>query len=548
MPVHVLWCVGPFGQRVPQVGFLGSEGPHCGCGNVGRYPDSPFRDKKLGSDSRDSAQAGSRIDPKCVKKAQLNVSALSDLNSLHPSVTITNFVLQSSFPMLVDSGSTHCFVDLTFVNNNAISSYSVPPIILRLFDSSTTTIITTTTDLSNRFPSGKVTPMTFYVTPLDSKCQIILGHNWLTHFNLLIDWVLGSIKFRTPLLRVLTPSSPPKPLKPDLASASPLPPVATLNDSPKAPGLHAPPITFINTATFSAVCRQEGSVQFSIQLRQEPDGKLRAASVEDTPDLSAIPKEYHDVADVFSKSNTLVLPPHREIDLKIELEEGATSLPGRLYSLSPFKLNTLREFIDKNLSTGFIRLTSSSLAAPVLFIKKKDGSLRLCVDYQGLNKLTRKDCYPLPLISDLLDSPSHAKVYTKIDLQHAYHLMRIANGDKWKTAFHTCYGSYEWLVMPFSLTNTPSAFQRFMNMIFADMLNVCIVVYLNDILIYSDNKEDHRKHIQEVLHHLRKHGLYAKPEKCEFHSESVEYLGYCPSCTLWTDDGPKQNPNHLRLA
>ena len=188
--------------------------------------------------------------------------------------------------------------------------------------------------------------------------------------------------------------------------------------------------------------------------------------------------------------------------LKIELEEGATPLPGRLYSLSPFELNTLRKFINENLSTSFICPTSSSLAAPVLFVKKKDGSLQLCVDYQGLNKLTQKDYYPLPLISDLLDSPSHAKVYTKIDLWHAYHLVCIANGNKWKTAFRTRYGSYEWLVMPFSLTNAPSAFQRFMNMIFADMLNVCVVVYLDDILIYLDNKEDHRKHVQEVLHRL----------------------------------------------
>ena len=251
------------------------------------------------------------------------------------------------------------------------------------------------------------------------------------------------------------------------------------------------------------VCRQEGSIQFSIQLCQEPDGKLHAASVEDTPNLSAIPEEYHDFADIFSKSNASVLPPHREFNLKIELEEGATPPPGRLYSLSPFELNTLREFIDENLSTGFICPTSSSLATPVLFVKKKDSSLRLCVDYQGLNKLTQKDCYPLPLISDLLDSPSCTKIYTKSDLQHVYHLVHIADGDEWKTTFRTRYGSYEWLVMPFGLTNAPSAFQRFMNTIFADMLNVCVVVYLNDILIYLDNKEDHRKHIREVLRHLR---------------------------------------------
>ena len=121
------------------------------------------------------------------------------------------------------------------------------------------------------------------------------------------------------------------------------------------------------------------------------------------------------------------------------------------------------------------------------------------------------------------------KVYSKIDLRHAYHLIRIADGNEWKTAFRTRYGSYEWLVMPFGLTNVPSAFQRFVNTVFADMLDVTIIVYLDDILIYSDNLEDHKKHVREVLRCLRKHGLYAKPEKCKFHTDTTEYLGYCLS-------------------
>ena len=162
----------------------------------------------------------------------------------------------------------------------------------------------------------------------------------------------------------------------------------------------------------------------------------------------------------------------------------------------------------------------------MLFVKKKDGSLQLCIDYRGLNKISKKDRYPLPLISNLLDSPSQAKVYTKIDLRHAYHLVRIVKGDEWKTAFQTCYSSYEWQVMPFSLTNAPAAFQRFVNSVFADMLDVCVVVYLDDILIYSDNMEDHIEHVREVLWRLCQHKLFAKPEKCEFHSDSVEYLRY----------------------
>jgi len=244
---------------------------------------------------------------------------------------------------------------------------------------------------------------------------------------------------------------------------------------------------------------------------------------------------------VFSKAKASELPPHRDYNLKIDLEEG-TSLPlGTLYSLSPVELSALRTFINKNLNTGFIHPTASSHAAPVLFVKKKDGSLHLCVDFQGLNKITKKDRYPLPLISDLLDSPSRAKIYSKINLWHAYHLVRIAPGDEWKTSFWMHYGSYEWLVMPFGLTNAPAAFQRFVNTIFADMLDVCIVVYLDDILIYSKDMESHQQHIWEVLCHLWLHGLFAKLEKCEFHLDSVEYLGYRLS-----PDGLTMSPDKIQ--
>jgi len=254
--------------------------------------------------------------------------------------------------------------------------------------------------------------------------------------------------------------------------------------------------------------------------------KAWSSSTSTPPVPDTVPPEYHDYADVFSKAKASELPPHRDYDLKIDLEEGTSPPLGTLYSLSPVELSALQTFINENLKTGFIRPTTSSHAAPVLFIKKKDGSLRLCVDFRGLNKITKKDRYPLPLISDLLDSPSRAKIYSKIDLQHAYHLVRIALGDEWKTAFHTRYGSYEWLVMPFGLTNAPAAFQRFVNTVFADMLDICVVVYLDDILIYSEDMESHQQHIREVLHRLRLHGLFAKPEKCEFHSDLVEYLGY----------------------
>jgi hypothetical protein len=152
--------------------------------------------------------------------------------------------------------------------------------------------------------------------------------------------------------------------------------------------------------------------------------------------------------------------------------------------------------------------------------------------YHGLNKSTKKDQYPLPLISDLLNAPQKGHTYTKIDLCHTYHLVCIAEGEEWKTSFCTYYGLFEWLIMPFRLSNIPMAFQCFMNDIFGDLLNACVIIYLDNILIYSNNMSQYKKHIKEVLHRLQEHGLYANARKCKFHKDSVEYLGY-----ILTSDG-----------
>jgi len=162
-----------------------------------------------------------------------------------------------------------------------------------------------------------------------------------------------------------------------------------------------------------------------------------------------------------------------------------------MYSLSQTEVQALREFLNENLCIRFICPSKAGHSAPILFVKKKDGLLRLCIDFCGLNRLTKKDRYPLPLISDLLDAPGKARIYTKIDLRHAYHLVRIAEGDEAKTTFRTHYSSFEWLVIPEGLTNAPSTFQRFMNEVFSDLINISVIVYLDDILIYSNNLAEH---------------------------------------------------------
>ncbi|KAF7358286.1 hypothetical protein MVEN_00877900 [Mycena venus] len=158
--------------------------------------------------------------------------------------------------------------------------------------------------------------------------------------------------------------------------------------------------------------------------------------------------------------------------------------------------------------------------------RRKTALSGFCVDYRGLNRITKKDRYPLPLIADLLDAPGKACIYTKLDLRHAYHLLRIAPGDEPKTAFRTCYGSYHFQVVLEGLTNAPAAFQRFLNSIFANLLDVNVIVYLDDILVYSDDPSQHMAHVREVLRWLREAGLYCKLPKCEFTVTTCEYLGY----------------------
>jgi len=284
---------------------------------------------------------------------------------------------------LVDSGSTHCFIDLQFAHKNNLTSYSVSPIQLQLFDGTSNYVITQAIDLSVQFPtSGDVTPMTFYLAPLDSECLIVLGHNWLTRYNPLIDWVLSRVTFWTLSGSLPVPLSTPSlvvPGKSDsgLSSQSTpglVPSVDTLVCTP----LH---ISLINAAAFMRACSLEGSTKYQLQLHPADSAKIWPSSTSTLLDLDIVPPEYRNYADVFSKAKASELPPHRDYDLKIKLEEGTSPPLGTLYSLSLVELSALQTFINENLNTGFIHPTTSSHTAPVLFVKKKDGSLCLCVDF-----------------------------------------------------------------------------------------------------------------------------------------------------------------------
>ncbi|GJS54103.1 putative reverse transcriptase domain-containing protein [Tanacetum coccineum] len=233
----------------------------------------------------------------------------------------------------------------------------------------------------------------------------------------------------------------------------------------------------------------------------------------------------HDFPEVFP-DDLPGLPPHRQVEFKIDLVPGATPVARAPYRLAPSEMKELSKQLQELSEKGFIRPSSSPWGAPVLFVKKKDGTFRMCIDYRELNKLTIKNRYPLPRIDDLFDQLQGSSVYSKIDLRSGYHQLRIREEDIPITAFQTRYGHYEFQVMPFGLTNAPAVFMDLMNRVCKPYLDKFVIVFIDDILIYSKNKEEHEEHLKIILHLLKEEKLYAKFSKCDFWLDSVQFLGH----------------------
>ena len=275
----------------------------------------------------------------------------------------------------------------------------------------------------------------FYVTPLDSSCSLVFGYNWLTWHNPLIDWVDGSINFYPSLQENLalscvmanTPLASPSFLDISLQSSDSMVSIPVSETS--VSNSKQPNIAIIGAVAFLYTSKLLSSRNFKLYLHFL-DIQANSAKLAEASDLSNIPSKYHKFTDIFSKTKAKVLIPHHPYDLKINLKEGAQPPVGPIYSLSASEQKALKKFIEENLNTGFIWPTSSLHGTPVLFVKKKDGSLHLCVNFCGLNCISKKDHYPLPLISNLLDLPHKAWVYSKIDLCHAYHLVCITDSDE----------------------------------------------------------------------------------------------------------------------
>src|SRR5258707_1175256 len=380
----------------------------------------------------------------------LNSTSLSP-NSFLLSLTSTS-ISEHAHPCvaLLASGSSHCFVDELFAKKNKLLLSKLPStILLRLFDRSTWNSVSHKTTIPLTFSTSETHQTEFYVTKLDKGYSIVLGYDWLVRHNPSINWAETKVVF---------------------------PGTVKALERPSIPASSKFDIQLVSAKTISRLCREPSNSIYCLDHHSdvevdktfphltsphsEPTSELHSirTSTLALDSMGRIPVEYHEFHEVFSGTKANTLPPHQPYDLQISLEEGAKPFHRPIYSLSPPELTALREFLEEHTRNGFIRPTKSPWGAPVLFVKKKDGSLHLCVDFRALNKVMEKDRYPLPLITDLLNAPGPARIYSKIDLKHAYHLVRIAEGDEPKTAFQTHYGSFEWRVMPFRLSNAPAVF------------------------------------------------------------------------------------------
>jgi hypothetical protein len=223
------------------------------------------------------------------------------------------------------------------------------------------------------------------------------------------------------------------------------------------------------------------------------------------------------------------MSPDRDIEFIIELLPRTTPIAKCPYRIWFNEQEELKKQIKELQEKGFIHPSSSPWGAPVIFADKKDGTQRMCVDYRSLNEVTIKNKYPLPRIDDLFDQLRGACMFSKIDLCSSYHQLKIHATDIPKTTFTTRYGLYEYTVMSFGLTNAPAYFMYLMNKVFMEFLDKFVVVFIDDILIYSNTEEEHVEHLRLVLHKLREHKLYAKCSKCEFWLKEVSFLDHVVS-------------------
>ncbi|CAK5281960.1 unnamed protein product [Mycena citricolor] len=411
---------------------------------------------------------------------------------------------------LLDSGCSTCCIDTDYARAEKLDIQELPqPIVARNADNTENISgrITHYVDLRMRI-GPHVETRTFLLTCL-GKARIFIGLDWLTEHNPEVDWQEQTMRFSRCPERCHMRGHEEHQAMIDMDAID-------LNTS--APDLEEG----------ESILLIDFGKEVDLRLKETPAQKFAEEAEKEKERMTEgkIPDQYREFVKVFAKESFDLLPDRRTWDHAIELKPGSKAVDCKVYPLSRNEQVKLDEFLQENLASGRIRPSKSPMASAFFFVKKKDGSLRPVQDYRKLNKMTIRNRYPLPLISELVHNLCGAKFFTKLDIRWGYNNVRIKEGDEWKAAFRTNRGLYEPLVMFFGLTNSPATFQNMMNNILRELINEGhVVVYLDDILIFTENLDEHRRITKRVLELLQKHKLYLKPEKCEFERTEIEYLG-----------------------
>src|SRR3954464_7986760 len=473
------------GQSSTQVPFI-PRGVCFQCGQSGHnVRECPFNHVATTSKPKQAIRRGKpppktpNVKPPAYEYGYVNHVSILDSHKSTDVVLGTLPVNSTPASVLFDPGASHSFIYQDFALSHAISfSMLSTPLVVQAPGSRWHT---TMVSHENEIAIEGLVFLASLIALKSSDIDVILGMDWLSRQNAVLDCKAKSVKLTHPSGQTIKYTSP----------------------SSKT--------------------------------------QVHSLNVHPLPDLEDIPV-VRDFPDVFPEELP-GMPPDRAVEFIVDLKPGTAPISRRPYRMAPHELAELKTQLDASLAKGFIRPSSSPWGCPVLFVTKKDGTERVGVGYRPLNLATIKNKYPLPRINDLYDQLAGSAVFSKMDLRLGYHQIRIRKEDIPKTAFTTRYGLYEYTVMSFGLTNAPATFSRLMNSIFMEYLDRFVVIYLDDILIYSKNEEEHAEHLRLVFMKLREHRLYAKFSKCEFWLPEVTYLGHVISAK-----GMALNPERVQAV
>ena len=449
-----------------------------------------------------------------------------DILTSQPLLRFTAQVGGRKGTVMLDSGATSNFIAESFITRNHIpSTILTPKRTILLADGSTHSVNRQTSSLPLSFP-GFTGPVNAHVLPLHDY-DMILGMPWLVQHNPQIDWQRRTLIITTKGQSSTSPTQP-----------SPVPRYTIRilpSDPPQEKAVQLERLFVItDQKALTRMQKNDDTVQWLCHLEQIPEQtqKPSADPTAHLPTASAallrpILRKY---ADVFPADLPAGLPPSRTVDHRIVLKPDTVPFSRSPPRLAPPELAELKKQLVELLTTGKIRYSVSPWGAGTLFVAKKDTTeRRFCIDYRPLNQATVKNNGSLPNIEELFDQLLGAKYFSKLDLRSGYHQIRVHPDDIPKTAFNSRYGHFEFLVMPFGLCNAPATFMQLMQEVFRDCLDHFVIVYLDDILIYSKTAEEHAAHLETVLALLRKHQLYAKLSKCQFYQQRIKFLGHTVS-------------------